>query len=84
MKFLINSKDNKAINLANVDEITISCNYLKITTGGGLNAREVSFIYGTNDALSALFNRIMSFLANDEKVLDCYEFLNYEFLNGLK
>ena len=75
MKFLINSKENKAINLANVDEITVSGNYLKITTGGGLNARNVSFIYGSTDALSALFSRIMEFLANDEKVLDCYEFM---------
>lgn len=76
MKFLINSKDNKAINLANVDVITVSCNYLKITTGGGLNAREVNFIYGTPAQLGILFGRIMEFLANDEKVLDCYEFLN--------
>ena len=75
MKFLINSKDNKAINLANVDEITVSCNYLKITTGGGLNAREVCFIYGSTDGLTALFSRIMTFLANDEKVFDCYEFM---------
>lgn len=82
MKFLINSKDNKAINLANVDEITISSNFLVLTTGGGQYARDVRFIYGTPDALSALFGRIMSFLANDEKVLDCYEFL--EFLNELK
>lgn len=76
MKFLINSKDNKAINLDNVDEITVSCNTIKITTGGGLNAREVNFIYGTTAQLNILFGRIMEFLANDEKVLDCYEFMN--------
>lgn len=76
MKFLINSESNKAINLANVDEITISSNYLILTTGGGQYARDIRFIYGTNDALSALFGRIMTFLANDEKVLDCYEFMN--------
>lgn len=82
MKFLINSKDNKAINLTNVDEITVSCNYLKITTGGGLNAREVSFIYGTTAELNVLFGRIVEFLGNDEKVLDCTAFMNG--LNGLK
>ena len=76
MKFLINSKDNKAINLDNVDEITVSYNTIKITTGGGLNAREVNFIYGTTAQLNILFGRIMEFLANDEKVLDCYEFMN--------
>lgn len=76
MKFLINSESNKAINLANVDEITISSNYLVLTTGGGQFARDVRFIYGTNEALAALFKRITEFLANDEKTLDCHEFLS--------
>ena len=75
MKFLINSESNKAINLANVDEMTISSNYLVLTTGGGQYARDVRFIYGTNDELTALFKRITEFLANDEKTLDCHEFL---------
>ena len=75
MKFLINTKDNKANNLANMDELTASCSSTKISTGGGLNAREVCFIYGSTDGLTALFSRIMTFLANDEKVLDCYEFM---------
>lgn len=75
MKFLINSESNKAINLANVDEMTISSNYLVLTTGGGQYARDVRFIYGTNDDLTALFKRITEFLANDEKTLDCHEFL---------
>ena len=76
MKFLVNSKDNKAVNIANVDEITISCNYLVLTTGGGQYARDVRFIYGTSAGLSALFKRVMEFLTNDENMLDCYEFLN--------
>jgi hypothetical protein len=76
MKFLINSESNKAINLANVDEITISSNYLVLTTGGGQYARDVRFIYGTSVELTALFNRITEFLADDEKTLDCHEFLS--------
>ena len=75
MKFLINSESNKAINLANVDEITISSNYLILTTGGGQYARDIRFIYGTEDNLNRLFSKVMEFLANDEKTLDCHEFL---------
>lgn len=73
MKYLYNSKDINSVNLANVINIFVSNNYLMLSLTDG---REMRFIYGTNDALSALFGRIMSFLANDEKVLDCYEFLN--------
>lgn len=73
MKYLYNSKDINSVNLANVINIFVSNNYLMLSLTDG---REMRFIYGTNDALSTLFGRIMSFLANDEKVLDCYEFLN--------
>ena len=83
MKFLINSEDNQAINLANVSEITISCNWLKLITTGGLNSREVCFIYGTESSLSKLFMRIMQFINDDkETVFDCYSFL-YNMVNHI-
>lgn len=73
-KFIISNF--KAVNLSNVDEFSISCNYLKITTGGGLNAREVSFVYGTEINLVKLFNAIIDFIANDKvAVFDCDEFM---------
>ena len=75
MKFLINSESNKAVNLANVIEICVSNNYLVLTTEGGQYARDIRFIYGTEDNLNRLFPKIMEFLANDEKTLDCHEFL---------
>lgn len=73
MKFLINSKDNKAINLANVIGISVSNNYLMLALTDG---REMRFIYGATDDLNALFGAIMAFLADDEaKVFDCLEFM---------
>ena len=76
MKFIINSNQHTAINLANVSEITISCNYLKLTTTGGLNAREVSFFYGSDAVLEMLFAKIMEFVDSTESVFDCYKFVN--------
>ena len=73
MKFLV-SKTN-AVNLANVSEITISCNYLKLHTTGGLNAREISFVYGTEEELRLLFDAVMTFVADDARVFDCDNFL---------
>lgn len=74
MKFLVSN--HKAINLANVDEITISCNYLKLTTGGGLNAREMSFVYGTEADLERLFDAVMDFIGDiHTKVFDCDKYL---------
>ena len=74
MKFLV-SKTN-AINLANVSEITISCNFHKLTTTGGLNAREVQFVYGTDEELHLLFDAVMSFVADEfSRVFDCDNFL---------
>ena len=73
MKFLV-SKTN-AINLANVSEITISCNYLKLTTTGGLNARELQFVNGTTEELHLLFDAVMAFVADDTRVFDCDNFL---------
>lgn len=74
MKFLVSQ--HKAINLANVDDITISCNYLKLTTGGGLNAREVSFVYGTQENLEKLFDAVMEFIGDiHTKVFDCDWFM---------
>lgn len=75
MKFLV-SKAN-AINLANVSEITISCNYLKLTTTGGLNSREIQFVYGTDAELHCLFDAVMDFVANNtECVFDCDNFIS--------
>ena len=73
MKYLVSG--NKAINLSNADEITISCNYLKITTGGGLNAREVSFVYGTEAELVTLFSEIMDFIEGEGRIFDCDKFI---------
>lgn len=75
MKFLINSESGKAVNLNNVAEICVSNNYLVLTTEGGQYAREMRFIYGTEDNLRRLFSKVMEFLANDEKTLDCHKFL---------
>jgi hypothetical protein len=73
MKFLVNSYDHVAVNLANVSEITISCNWLKLTV---TDSREVSLIYGTDYELDKLFERIKQFVADDaESVLDCFFFL---------
>lgn len=72
-KFLVNG--THTINLANFDEFTISCNYLKLFTGGGLNAREVSFIYGTDENLTKLHKAIMEFIASDLVVFDCKKFM---------
>ena len=72
-KFLTNG--SKAVNLNNVAEICVSNNYLVLTTEGGQYAREMRFIYGTNESLTALFKRVTEFLASDEKTLDCHEFL---------
>lgn len=73
MKFLVSK--NKAVNLANVDDIFISAGYLKVTTGGGLNSREVSLVYGTDAELKQLFAEIMNFIASENKVFDCDKFM---------
>ena len=73
-KFIISN--HKAVNLSNVDEFSVSCNYLKLTTGGGLNAREVSFVYGAEINLVKLFDAIIDFIADDKAVVfDCDEFM---------
>lgn len=73
-KFLISEK--RAINLDNVEEIMISShNYLKIITDGGLNAREISFVYGASEEIEMLFNEIMEFLASENKIFNCDKFL---------
>ena len=79
MKFLLNSKDKNAVNLANVIGISVSSYHLILALTDG---REMRFIYGSTDELNALFNAIMAFLADDDtkafgaKVFDCYEFIN--------
>ena len=75
MKFLINSESGKAVNLNNVAEICMSNNYLVLTTEGGQYAREMRFIYGTEDNLNRLFAKVMEFLAGDERVMDCDKFM---------
>lgn len=74
MKFIVSKQ--KAINLNNVDDFHISSGYLKITTGGGLDAREVQFVYGTNDELTKLFYAILQFINDDNKrIFDCDQFI---------
>lgn len=73
MKFLVT--DHKAINLANADDFRISNNYLMVTTGGGLNARDVQAVYGTPEELNDLFNELVKFLESDKTVFDCDKFL---------
>ena len=79
MKFLLNSKDKNAVNLANVIGISVSDNYLMLALTDG---REMRFLFGTSRELNALFNAIMAFLADDDakafdaKVFDCYKFIN--------
>lgn len=72
-KFLTNG--SKAVNLNNVAEICVSNNYLVLTTEGGQYAREMRFIYGTEDNLNRLFSKVMEFLAGDERVMDCDKFM---------
>ena len=74
MKFLLNSKDKNAVNLANVIGISVSSNHLMLALTDG---REMRFLYGTTDALTKLHARIMQFIgAEDARVFDCYEFIN--------
>lgn len=74
--FLYNSESNKAVNLANIEDIFISDNYLILTTNGGLNAREIRFVYGTPAKLSKLFKAIMEFIKDYQQgAFDCYDFI---------
>ena len=74
MKFLLNSKDKNAVNLANVINIFVSNNYLMLSLADG---REMRFLYGSTDVLKKLHARIMQFIgAEDARVFDCYEFIN--------
>lgn len=74
MKYIVNSKDHKAVNLANVIDIYVSDNYLILSLTDG---REMRFFYGTEKELNNLFARIMHFISEDgTKVLDCYQYMN--------
>ena len=75
MKFLVSK--NHAINLANINDIAISNNYLVLTTDAGLSAREIRFVYGTQAELEKLFQQIMDFISGDEKVFDCDDKMSY-------
>ncbi len=69
MKYLVNSQEHKAVNLANVIDIFVSNNYLTLSLTDG---REMRFFYGTENALNILFSRVMDFISEDgTKVLDC-------------
>jgi hypothetical protein len=69
MKYIVNSQDHKAVNLANVIGISISNNYLMLSLTDG---REMRFFYGTENLLNDLFSRIMDFIDEDgTSVLDC-------------
>lgn len=72
-KFIISN--HNAINLSNIDEISVSCNYLKITTSQG---RTINFVYGTDDALECLFDALMSFMSsqNNKTTFDCDKFIS--------
>ena len=75
MKFIISNR--KAVNLATINTISISNNYLTLTTEAGQNAREILFVYGTKSMLEKLFDAIMAFLADENaKVFDCDKFLS--------
>ena len=73
MKYLVSNR--KAVNLANASEFFVSCNYLVITTTGGLNAREIKLVYGSEEELNRLFDAIIEFSAGNETLFDCDKFL---------
>ena len=73
MKYLVSQR--KAVNLENASEFSVSCNYLVITTTGGLDAREIKFIYGSDEELNRLFDAIIEFSAGSEILFDCDKFL---------
>ena len=71
MKFLRNK--NWLVNLAHVIDITVSANYLVLTT---IDGREEKFIYGPESTLADLLVEIVIFTTNPEAhVLDCEEFM---------
>ena len=74
VKFL--KKKGKAVNLANIDEIQVANNYLTITTGAGLNARTMQFYYGATADIEALYDAVMDFLASEERLFDCDQFMS--------
>ena len=71
-KFIISK--HRAINLSNIDEVSVSCNYLKITTTQG---RTINFVYGADDALESLFDAVMEFMGaeNPKTTFDCDKFM---------
>jgi hypothetical protein len=74
MKFVISK--HRAINLATINTIFISDNYLQLTTEAGQNAREIRLIYGTDTELGKLFDAIMAFVNdNSASVFDCDKFM---------
>ena len=66
-KWLINSKDIKMHNLANIVDISVSCNYLVLTT---IDGREERVIYGAEDKLKKLYEAIKGFIVNSSNILD--------------
>ena len=71
MKFLRN--ENWLVNLAHIIDITVSANYLVLTT---IDGREEKFIYGPESVLSDLLVQIVIFTScHDDHILDCKEFV---------
>ena len=71
MKFLVSNL--KAVNLANVSDISVSSNHLMLTMTDG---REVRFVYGTQSELETLFVAVMDFIISSNiKVFDCDKYL---------
>ena len=73
MKFIVSKR--KAINLATINSISISNNYLVLTTDAGANAREILFFYGAERVLVELFDAIMDFIKSEGRVFDCDKFV---------
>ena len=73
MKYLVSSKKAKAVNLSMVTDLSISGNYLMLTTNEG---REMRFFFGTPAELDRLFPAVIAFLSTDEVTFDCDEFLS--------
>jgi hypothetical protein len=65
----------RSYNLATIESIYVSCNYLMLTTGGGLNAREIQFVYGTDEELKKLHKAVMDFIQGPAAGFDCDAYL---------
>lgn len=74
MKYLVSTKNKKAVNLAMVTDLSISNNYLMLTI---IDGREMRFVYGTPADLDRLFPAVIAFLSSDEVTFNCDKYLGY-------